>query len=205
MVLTAPLGRCLGRCLGDCTARSRKLQQGHQWPDQNRAKMQRRSTDFSAISDRMPVRWGRRATPLVFFLSMCLPPLAPANCGLAWFHKILTVGRHATSRQVFVRKASEVLEPGAVESKRGCARCLASSQMRNRQAVLQPSLCSNGECHSSSRRSGASQFEKIAAVCRRPRSLLVMGMSPPFVWRASAAVDAGPLAASFESFASRSP
>jgi hypothetical protein len=30
----------------------------------------RRSTDFSAAADRMLVRWGRLATPLVFFLSI---------------------------------------------------------------------------------------------------------------------------------------
>ncbi len=34
----------------------------------------RRSTDFSATSDRIPVRWERRATPLVFFLNILFLP-----------------------------------------------------------------------------------------------------------------------------------
>ncbi len=35
----------------------------------------RRSTEALAASERILVRWGRRATPLVFFLSMFLSPL----------------------------------------------------------------------------------------------------------------------------------
>ena len=101
-------------------------------------KNERRSTDFSAMSDSMPVRWGRRATPLVFFFSMFLPSI------------VLTVGRHATSRQEIVRKASEVLEPGAVEI---CAR-VRGVLHRLRCQIDRLSFscrCASGKCHGSSR------------------------------------------------------
>ena len=60
----------------------------------------RRSTEAFATSDRIEVRWGRRATPLVFFLSMVfLPCLLRRLPSLAWYSVwFAAVGPHATSR-----------------------------------------------------------------------------------------------------------
>ena len=55
----------------------------------------RRSTAVSAAADRILVRWGRRATPLVFFLSM-FPSLAPRSGVAGLDFEDPTGGRHAT-------------------------------------------------------------------------------------------------------------
>ena len=59
-------------------------------------KKARRSTDLLAASDRIPDRWGRRATPLVFFLNIfLLPSWLRLIAGLLGFIKSAS-GRHAT-------------------------------------------------------------------------------------------------------------
>src|SRR6056297_3264929 len=121
----------------------------------------RRSTDFPATSDRILVRWGRLATPLVFFLSMFSSPPGRTPRGLLGTkvdHR--TVGRHATCRRHgWVTLSGS--EPGRVE---------IGARMRG---VLNPAGCKiglgrfglpTGHCRHdrNSGRAGGGQFEKIA-------------------------------------------